>query len=264
MTTEVSFLPVDGSQRFCLLHLPAGRPRGAILYLHPLAEELNRSRQVVARQARAFADAGYAVLQVDLYGCGDSAGEFGAADWAQWRRDGHAAIRMLTQRFDVPLGLWGLRSGALLAGDLARELASTVALILWQPVLSGKQHLQQFLRLSLAADLLDGKMSGGTDVFMQQLAQGRAVEVAGYSLSPALAAGLAAAELGPPMAAQRMHCIEITPGGGELSHGLRRFVAQGNIESSVCDDAQCWLTPGVHDCPRLIEHSVSVLEGLLP
>lgn len=264
MTTEVSFLPVDGSQRFCLLHVPAGKPRGAILYLHPFAEELNRSRQVVARQARAFADAGYAVLQVDLYGCGDSAGDFGAADWAQWRRDGHAAMRMLAERFDAPLGLWGLRSGTLLAVELARELASNVVLILWQPVLSGKQHLQQFLRLSLAADLLDGKARGGTDVFMTQLEQGRSVEVAGYSLSPGLAAGLARAELAPPVAAQRMHCVEIVPGGGELSHGLRRFATQENIESSVCDDAQCWLTPGVQDCPRLIEHSVRVVEGLLP
>lgn len=264
MTTEASFLPVDGSQRFYLLHTPAGKPRGAILYLHPLAEELNRSRQVVARQARALADIGYAVLQIDLYGCGDSAGEFGAADWAQWRRDGRAAIELLRQRFAAPLCLWGLRSGTLLAGELAGELSSDVGLILWQPVLSGKQHLQQFLRLNLAADLLEGKTGGGTEAFLAQLAQGRAVEVAGYALSPGLATGLAAAELAPPRKMQRMHCIEITPCGGELSPGLRRFVAQDRIESSVCDDAQCWLTPGIHDCPRLIEHTLGIAKGLLP
>ncbi len=39
-------------------------PRGAIVYIHPFAEELNRSRHVVALQARAFAEAGYAVLPV--------------------------------------------------------------------------------------------------------------------------------------------------------------------------------------------------------
>jgi alpha/beta superfamily hydrolase len=42
-----------------------------------LAEELNKSRHVAAAQARAFAAAGYSVLQIDLYGCGDSSGDFG-------------------------------------------------------------------------------------------------------------------------------------------------------------------------------------------
>ena len=49
------FLPASGGQRYCLLHLPApGQPpRGGIVYLHPFAEELNKSRHVAARQTRA-------------------------------------------------------------------------------------------------------------------------------------------------------------------------------------------------------------------
>lgn len=264
MTLDASFLPVDGGQRFCLLHLPTGKPRGCVLYLHPFAEELNRSRQVAARQARTFADAGYAVMQIDLHGCGDSAGDFGDADWAQWRRDGLAATRMLRERFDAPLCLWGLRSGALLASELAHELPAEVSLLLWQPVLSGKQHLQQFLRLSLAADMLEGKERGGTEALLAQLEAGTQVEVAGYTLSPALAAGLAASTLQHPQQRQHMHCIEILPGGGELSPGLRRFVDGGPIDGSVCDDAQCWLTQGVQDCPNLLTHSLAALESLMP
>lgn len=263
MTLEANFLSVDGSQRFCLLHLPAGKPRGSILYLHPFAEELNRSRHVVAQQARAFAEAGYAVLQIDLYGCGDSAGDFGDASWNQWRRDGHAAAQLLQQRFDVPLCLWGLRSGTLLLGEIASTLAGDVSLLLWQPVLSGKQHLQQFLRLGLAADLLEGRAQGGTEALLAQLDAGSTLEIAGYSLSPALAHGLSACELKLPQGRQA-HYIEVIAGGGDLSPGLRRFVEQGSIDSSVCDDVQCWLTPDTKECPALLASSLIAIGSLLP
>lgn len=262
--TEVFFLPVDGSERFCLLHLPPGTPRGSVLYLHPFAEEMNRSRAVVARQARAFAAAGHAVLQIDLYGCGDSAGDFGDASWARWQADAHAGVKFLQARFDAPLCLWGLRSGTLLAGAVAAELNASISLLLWQPVLSGKQHLQQFLRLSLAADLLEGRAGGGTEPLLAQLAGGESVELAGYALAPPLAQGLAATTLAQPQVGQAMHCIEILPGSSELSPGLRRFVDAGSATAESCADAQCWLTPGVLDCPVLASASLAALRSLQP
>jgi exosortase A-associated hydrolase 2 len=261
---EAFFLPVDGSARFCLLHLPNGKPRGSILHLHPFAEEMNRSRAVAARQARAFAAAGYAVLQMDLYGCGDSAGDFGEASWECWRGDAHAAVRLLQARFDAPLCLWGLRSGTLLASEIARELGAGMALLLWQPVLSGKQHLQQFLRLSLAADLLEGKTKGGTEHLLARLDAGQPVEVAGYTLAAELAHGLAASELTQPGPGQSMHCIEFVPGEGDLSPALRRFVAGGTATTTVCNDAQCWLTPGVLASPALEVASLHAVRMLLP
>jgi exosortase A-associated hydrolase 2 len=264
LAIEASFVPVDGSDRYCLLHLPQGSPRGGIVYLHPFAEELNRSRRVVANQARAFSAAGYAVLQIDLYGCGDSAGDFGDASWAQWRADAHAAVRILRERFDVPLCLWGLRSGALLASEVALELEDEVSLLLWQPVLSGKQHLQQFLRLSLAADMLEGRAQGGTEALQAQLSAGHLVEIAGYTLSPALAQGLSASEVSLPRSRQHIHCIEITPGGGDLSPALRRFVDSAAVDSTVCADAQCWLTQDVQVCPTLEAATLVAIGDLLP
>lgn len=260
---EAFFLSVDGSERFCLLHPPQGELRGSILYLHPFAEEMNRARAVAARQSRAFAAAGYAVLQMDLHGCGDSSGDFGDAGWDRWRGDAHAGLRLLQARFEVPLCLWGLRSGALLADEVARELDTDAALLLWQPVLSGRQHLQQFLRLSLAADMLEGRAQGGTESLLAQLEAGRPVEVAGYTVAPALASGLAASVLAPPIEGRRMHCIELVPGGGEISPALRRFVAGASATASACDDAQCWLTPGVLTCPTLESASLDAVRSLL-
>ena len=260
---EAFFLPVDGSERFCLLHPPQDGLRGSIVYLHPFAEEMNRSRAVAARQARTFAAAGYAVLQIDLHGCGDSAGDFGDASWERWRADAHAAVRLLKARFEAPLCLWGLRSGALLAAEVASELNTDAALLLWQPVLSGKQHLQQFLRLSLAADMLEGKAQGGTESLLAQLEAGQPVEVAGYTVAPGLASGLAASALTQPAAGRRMNCIELVPGGGDISPALRRFVADGSATALACDDAQCWLTPGVLACPALESASLDAVRGLL-
>lgn len=264
MTLEAAFQRVDGSDRFCLWHLPEGKPRGGIVYLHPFAEEMNRARSVVARQAKGFAAAGYAVLQMDLYGCGDSAGDFSEASWAGWRSDARAAMTLMQDRFNVPLCLWGLRAGGLLANEAAREVATDISLLLWQPVLSGQQHLQQFLRLSLAADMLDGRGQGGTERLLARLASGEAIEVAGYTLSPALAEGLAASNLAPPAKPQHMHCIEIAPGAEEVSPALVRFAAGSAVQLVSCDDAQCWLTQGVQAAPVLGTASLAAMRALLP
>ena len=72
------FFDADPGTRFSLYHAPNPQvpARGAILYVHPFAEEMNNSRRMAALQARAFSALGFAVLQIDLFGCGDSCGDF--------------------------------------------------------------------------------------------------------------------------------------------------------------------------------------------
>jgi exosortase A-associated hydrolase 2 len=263
LPTEAFFLQVSGSGRFCLLHLPSGSPRGAIVCIHPFAEEMNRSRRVAAQQARAFATAGYAVLQMDLFGCGDSAGDFGEASWSQWLADGHAAVHYIQLRVNAPVCLWALRSGALLAAQVAGELTSAVDLLLWQPVLSGNLHLQQFLRLQLAADMLDGKRRGGSEVLRQSLESGVPVEIAGYTIAPDLGLGMAAAELKPVSKVRNIVCLEI--GNQTLSPALAKLQqAWPELRTSVVDDAQCWLNPDVAECPALIAASLQAVQGMQP
>lgn len=148
------FLPGHGGNRFCVFHTPAGELRGALLYVHPLAEEMNLSRRMAALQARAFAAAGYAVLQMDLFGCGDSAGDFAEASWGQWRDDVlEAACWLQGETGWAPL-FWGLRAGCLLADEAARMRTGAAEFIFWQPVVSGEQHWRQWARLRLGRDLL--------------------------------------------------------------------------------------------------------------
>ncbi len=205
-----------GGQRFALLHAPALEPgaqcRGAVLFVHAFGEEMNKSRRMVAMASRAMAASGFAVMQVDLLGCGDSSGELDDASWAAWIDDVVVSAAWLQQRFAGPLWLWGERSGCLLAAEAAHRLEGVKNFLFWQPQGSGKLMLQQFLRLKMASQMQQGTNKGVTEALHADLAQGHVVEVAGYRLGPALALGLAAASLQrvPPNDGGRLVWLEVT------------------------------------------------------
>ena len=180
MQPQAFFLPAkppEKGQRLCL-HYPAqgDTHRGQVLYIHPFAEEMNKSRRMAALQARSLAQAGFSVLQIDLLGCGDSSGDFGDATWESWVNDVVQAchwLRSQTQPGDQkdapPLWLWGLRAGCLVAVDAAKQLNEPCHFLFWQPPAAGKPLLQQFLRLKVAADMLGGQSKGVMEAMRQEL-----------------------------------------------------------------------------------------------
>ena len=260
---EVFFLPAGGEQRLCLFHAPAGTPRSCVLYLHPFAEEMNKSRRMAALASRALADAGHAVLQIDLRGCGDSSADFGDATWPDWQADVQLALRWLDSRHPgMPLWLWGLRAGALLAaGDWGRP----VNCLLWQPMPSGKLALQQFLRLKLAAEMAGGGGKGLMEQMKAQLAAGEAVEVAGYRVHPALASGLEAARLTPAGPAGRLAWIEVSAQAGDTLkpaslQALQAWQEAGwTVSSQVVEGPSFWATTEIELAPALISATVEAL-----
>lgn len=183
---EPFFMDTSRGTRFCIYHAPRGLARGAVLYLHPFAEEMNKSRRMAALQSRAFAQNGFAVLQMDLFGCGDSCGDFSAARWEFWKEDVESGLVWLAERQPgAPIYLWGLRLGGLLALDVACT-HSVDGIILWQPVISGKQCVNQFLRTRLARGLMDGGDMASTAGLRAQLIGHGSIEIAGYELAAAL------------------------------------------------------------------------------
>ena len=166
-------------------------PRGAILYLPPFAEEANRSRRMAVLQARRLAARGWAVLLLDPFGTGDSAGEFREAHWDLWLADAARAADWLAACWPGGhITLWGLRLGALLAADLAaREADRFSRLLFWQPLLRGDRFMAQFLRLRTAAAMAVGQKESG-EVLRARLAAGEILEVAGYELAPDLVAAV--------------------------------------------------------------------------
>lgn len=264
---EAFFLPADPGQRFCVYHPAEGSsPKGALVYIHPFAEEMNKARRMAALQSRQLATAGYAVLQIDLHGCGDSSGDFGEASWDTWQEDIKQAVAWLRSRTSAPLWLWGLRSGCLLAGDAAAALAEPVNFLFWQPVANGKQYLQQFLRLKMAGELLGGDAKGAMDALRREMAAGRPVEIAGYSLSPALANGIEKAELALPTKPGRLIWFELSSRlDATLSpvavKWLHRWRESGQpADGHVATGPSFWQTTEIEESPTLLAMTLDALE----
>lgn len=276
----IEVTPGPLGQRFALLHSPnGGHPRGLIVYVHPFAEEMNKSRRMAALQSRALAAAGYAVLQMDLLGCGDSAGDFGDATWAQWVDDVVFACRWLRRRhptaaraIEPPMWLWGLRAGCLLVTEAARRLddESSYRLLFWQPTAAGKLALQQFLRLKAAADMLGGSGKGVVTELRRQLAAGVSVEVAGYGLSPALAAGLEQATLRPPECPMRVEWLEVSgdevPALSPASVSATGHWRQANslLRTHIVRGPAFWQTTEIEDAPALLTATLDAVDDVAP
>lgn len=267
MSLEAFFLPVTSGRLFCLLHRPAGEleVKGAVLYVHPFAEEMNKSRRMAALQAKAMASAGYMVLQVDLFGCGDSAGDLADATWESWIANLVEAGAWLSAQAGVALCWWGLRTGALLAAEAAGRIGQPCRLLLWQPVMLGKQYLQQFLRLKIASELMSGGAEGMMNRLKVQLAEEGAVEIAGYALTSSLARGLEGAELAIPEVARRADLIEVSSGGtGELSPAVGAWLekwrdAGRDVRGASVAGPAFWQTAEIEECSPLIEASLRLL-----
>ena len=269
---QAFFLPAGphshtAGQRFCLFHPPAGAIQsGRVLYLHPFAEELNCTRRMVAQQARAMAAAGYAVLQIDLTGCGDSTGDFADATWNAWLEDAALAHGWLSQFASGPLWLWGMRSGALLATGLLKTLPEPANLLLWQPVVNGQQVLQQFLRLHSAGQWMGAGKSDEQSP-SQRLAMGQSVDIAGYTVSPEMAASITPASLQPPdtMPQGRLIWIDITkqtdavlsPSSEQVISAWRQ--AGWQTETKALVGPSFWQTVSTENAPTLISATLAAM-----
>lgn len=269
---QAFFLPVEhrtrgNGQRFCLFHLPQGETkRGRVLYLHPFAEELNTTRRMVAQQARAMAEAGFAVLQMDLMGCGDSSGEFSDASWSDWIDDALMAQQWLTQFTSGPSWLWGMRSGALLAAELLPRLTEPTHLLLWQPVASGRQMLQQFIRLHTASQWLGSDKGDGPSP-TQLLAKDQEVEIAGYAIKPELARGLSEAVLRPIKVndGRRLVWLEVSNQSEPLvgTSAERELVgwrdAGWQVHASAVQGPAFWQNVSADNLPNLVNTTLAEL-----
>ena len=265
------FLRVSGTERFCYFHAPRGPIRGSVLAVHAFAEELNKSRAVVADGARALADAGFAVLLIDLVGCGDSAGDFADASWDAWLADLAAGWQWLAEHTNGERWLWGTRFGALLANRFAEQASPAVdGLLLWQPVANGTQHLTQFLRLKTMGGLIrDASAPVASNVETSPratLAAGEPVEVAGYRLTPALADAMDAALLGPASATpQRVHWFEVVSREGAnmsavAARAVEAWSAMGRVATAtVVTGPPFWQTAEIERCPALVGATVEAL-----
>jgi exosortase A-associated hydrolase 2 len=242
--------------------------RGLVIHVPAFAEEMNKSRPMTACAARELAMGGYGVLQMDLLGCGDSTGDFGDASWGAWIDDVLAGVNWARRQTHTPLWLWGLRGGALLASAVTHAIAEQASLLLWQPVLSGKAHLTQFLRLKLAADVLDGGAERGAMRRTRELLDaGESIEVAGYRMSSDLAGALGTATFDPAATVRHVKWFEIGATAGAPGSPLPVSEAKidalraggRTVEFVSVPGPSFWQSVETERCEALIEATIGAM-----
>jgi exosortase A-associated hydrolase 2 len=202
---------------------------GHIIYIPPFGEEMNRCRALAAGQARAFAAMGFHCTLVDFYGTGDSEGALFEADLNQWYKNLMLTLLMVEKEDSLPVTLWGVRLGALLALDFSSQKNVKIdRLLLWQPVTSGKRFVTQLLRQRVASLVNSGQESETTADIRKRMQAGESVEISGYVLGEALVRDIEGLDLSrlEPACDGRIFWLENSESeNDELPAGARKAVA---------------------------------------
>jgi exosortase A-associated hydrolase 2 len=258
------FLDGSAGRLFAIHHAPetGKESRRGILYLPPFAEEMNRSRRMVALQAQALAHCGHGVLLLDPYGTGDSEGEFGQAQLANWLADIELAHDWLIGVGYSTVDLWGLRFGALLgAAAIEHSTHRFTRSVFWQPVTNGRQMMTQFLRIALASSWVGDRGRMSSESLRGQLSKGCSVDVGGYELSPELVTAIEGMSLSAstPANLEALYWFEVGPDSSDqLLPSSRNIVdawcgAGCNLIVRKLVGPQFWSTSEITVAPDLLD-----------
>lgn len=257
------FLHGTAGNLFCcgFRNAEQGRVRGRVLLVAPLFEEMNKSRHITSAIISGLGGAGFDVLMADLYGTGDSEGQFADATLDTWRADLDSTIGAMPG--EAPLHIVGLRAGALLAADAAfRHRARSLTLL--HPQVDGRQILTQLLRLRLAGGLTGSADKETAAELRQRLAAGETLEIAGYGLSGQLASDLEtlAIDKDSPPDVGRILWIEVVQQPERPLMPVSQRVVDAwsaigaSVEASVVCCDQFWATQEIAQCPALVSFVV--------
>lgn len=229
---------------------------------------MNKTRHMAALQSRMFAENDCRVLLVDLFGTGDSEGDFSDARWEVWRHDMLEAMAWLKNEFAERLVFWGVRLGCLLALDLLEYIDKErpTKLVFWQPVLKGEIFMKQFLRLRMAAGLLENNDVPTTKETTSELHMGMSVEIAGYRLSPELYKSVINLDMRDysQKNLQPVDWYDVTTDIGKpINHALEKILYNENwINKPVLhrlEGEHFWTTPEITILPKLIEMTSNII-----
>jgi exosortase A-associated hydrolase 2 len=206
------FLEGPRGRIFVLTSRPAGHGGASVLIVPPFAEEMNKSRKVFTDLARRLAQKGIAAIIPDLYGTGDSGGEFREADWDHWVENLALAASAAAADSWPVTGLVATRLGCLLAARAARDsLKGIQRTVFWQPVTDGDRYLTQFLRLRVAASMADASRKETVAQLKEQMQKEQVLEVSGYEIPARLATQMSHLRLASELSARlgTVHWIEM-------------------------------------------------------
>lgn len=167
----------------------AARQSGAhaAVLCYPFGAEYVSAHRSMRQLATLLTVAGYHVLRFDYYGTGNSAGEMTDASLCDWISDIRMAadeVRSITNSSRITLV--GLRLGATLAAMAVAALGEIDALVLWDPVMSGPDYLDE---LGVDYEPAHGRRDGRSPVM------DHGYQVGGFPLTFAMSRHIATLDL---------------------------------------------------------------------
>ena len=261
------FIGSHDSAIFAVQYFPDGvLPAVHIIYIAPFGEEMNRSRALVAKQARLFAQQGYSCTVFDFFGTGDSQGELRHATLDLWLQNIQTVLSHLKAKADVPVVFWGVRFGGLLALEFVNQsVIETPRLVLWQPIISGKKYVTQMLRLRIASQASKGLNTETTDQIRDRLSQGEEIDVAGYPFNATLINQIEERDIKnfSSLTGATIDWFEFSvdnqPVSRAISNAINTINQQGN-QTRLHEFASppVWLLQKRHDSPELLEKTLGL------
>jgi uncharacterized protein len=151
------------------------RARAAVL-CYPWGAEYVYAHRSMRQLALKLSMSGFHTLRFDFFGTGDSAGDLAQANLAGWKADTEVAVEAVLDIVGTKrVTLIGLRLGANLAVKVAAAHPEKCeALVLWDPIASGKEYLRSLLQTA--------ETSGNS--------ASDSLEVNGFELTPEMAEDL--------------------------------------------------------------------------
>jgi pimeloyl-ACP methyl ester carboxylesterase len=151
---EPFFFGAHNRQLYGCYHEPPTWPArdAGVLLCYPHAHEMIRAHRAFHRLAEQLAHAGFPTLRFDSYGTGDSGGNSADVTIEGWMSDMQMAADALRERSGVGhVVLTGMRLGATVALRAAPTLPDVAGLVLWEPLCSGANYLEELRILHEAA-----------------------------------------------------------------------------------------------------------------
>lgn len=127
-----------------------GRSRSsAALICQPVGHEYINCHRALRQLATRLANAGFPALRFDYLGCGDSRGDSTQGRVSEWMENLVAAISEIRRQTNsARVCLIGLRLGASLALLAAARRNDIAGLVLWDPVINGRDYLTELISLN--------------------------------------------------------------------------------------------------------------------
>ncbi len=162
--------------------------RVGIIICAPFAEEKLISHRVLVNQARVLANNGFWCFRFDYMGHGDSEGAFEDATVESRLSDISSSINFLRNEKDInEIVLLGVRFGATLAALIQNKNSDIDGLIMINPVLSGKDYIEQVLRTNLTLQMATyKKILKNRKQVIDEILEGKPTNIDGYLLTKSM------------------------------------------------------------------------------